>query len=200
MAHIRFLNFRYGQTQFLDTHWEHPDLVSVLVLREPISRALAGDGGMAKKYPLIWGGGHNASLDEWWRFAREEKEHNNNYALRILSSDRGCCEGSETKPRYLEKAKKLVQRFTFVLDLACLRESLEQLAALLGLELKHGKSLYYAQKPSHKTPLEERIPYPKVLQYLKKKNKLDIELYEWSRSLSLVDCQALEAKKFETGA
>jgi hypothetical protein len=166
-------------------------MVSVLVMRDPIDRALAGDYDMGVKYPMIWSWS-NGSLDDWWRFAHEEK-HNNNYALSILSSDWACCNGSDTNPIYLDMAKTLLQRFTFVIDIACMKESLEQLASILGIELGHSE--YYFQKSHPRIPLEERIPYPEVLEYLKEKNKLDIELYEWSKSVSLVNCQALEAKK-----
>jgi len=35
---------------------------------------------------------------------------------------------------------------------------------------------------------KERIPYPEVYEYLLEKNRLDIELYEWSKTLALVNC------------
>ncbi|CAB9523259.1 expressed unknown protein [Seminavis robusta] len=185
------------QPQNWDTNWEHPNLVSLLVMREPISRSLAGDGVMAKKYPGIWEPRkYNASIEEYWEFAHEEY-HNNNYALRILS-DIGCCNGSDTNIKYLEEAKEVVKRFTFVVDQDCLSESLEKVAEILGIENAHNPKSKQLHR-SHK-PLEERIPYPEVLDYLKDKNKLDIELYEWSKERSVVNCRALEADRAAAAA
>ncbi|CAB9512030.1 expressed unknown protein [Seminavis robusta] len=178
----------------LDTNWDHPNLVSFIVMREPISRSLAGDGKMMRKYPTIWdkaGVAKNGTLEDFWQFA-QEPVHNNNYALRILS-DSTCCNGSNTDVSYLEEAKEFVSRFTFVIDIACLGDSLQKLADVLGIELTQNTKSADSHH-QHKT-LEERIPYPKVLNYLKEKNKRDIELYEWSKTRSILECSALEQQK-----
>ncbi|CAB9503299.1 expressed unknown protein [Seminavis robusta] len=191
----------FHETQIKDTNWEDPDLVSILIMREPISRSLAGDSYITTKYPSIFTH-HNATEQEWWQFAHEPT-HNNNYALRILS-DATCCNGSHTSHDYVEAAQALVRRFTFVVDLQCLREGLEFIVVeQLGMDTnKFQWNFVHDTQPE--PSLEELIPYPAVLDYLREKNKMDIELYEWSKTFSVVNCQELllqeQAKHDESGS
>ena len=50
------------------TNWEHPKLLSVIITRDPISRLLAGDGIIARRYP----GFNEGTLDRkgWWDYVR----------------------------------------------------------------------------------------------------------------------------------
>jgi hypothetical protein len=51
---FHFISWEFGPMNTLkDTDWEHPNLVSVIVMREPISRLLAGDGTKNRKYPAL---------------------------------------------------------------------------------------------------------------------------------------------------
>ena len=147
--------------------------------RHPISRAIAGDYNNNQKYPQIFLD-NNGTEQDWWNFAKEKR--NDNFVLHALS-DATCCAGPNTDRKYLEMAKDLVQRFTFVLDIGCLDRGLEKVADILGFEVEHHTDVAHQH-----TPLEERIPFPGVLSYLKEKNKLDIELHEWAKSIALVDC------------
>ena len=176
------------------TDWEHPGLVSAIIMRDPLSRLLAGDHETITKFPRILKG--NASLDEWWAFANST--NTNNFALRILAGQ-DCCQGEDTDPIHLVHAKELLSRFTFILDLACLSDGMEAVAHSLGFEPQQRRSLHdkvteltereLAKRVAH-PPMSERIPFPQVHEFLRRRNDLDMELYEWSKEISLVRCQA----------
>lgn len=158
-------------------------------MRDPISRALAGDGYTARNYPDI-NEHKNASLETWWKFAREP-HINNNYALNVLAGS-NCCDGNNTDPIHLEHAKALVSRFTYVLDIACLVPGMQAIVDQLGVNITITDRSAGKAKAHHSLSPKERIGFPEVYEYLLEKNKLDIELYEWSKTLSLVDCDALQ--------
>jgi hypothetical protein len=63
---------------------------------------------------------------------------------------------------------------------------MQAMAKDLGFELSPGGS---KQKPPnrHKS-YRERIGYDDVYQFLMKRNKLDVELYQWAKQISLVIC------------
>lgn len=170
------------------THWEDKNLVSIFVAREPISRLLAGDGWVQQNFPGVAHG--DGDEDEWWRYANWT--HNtNNFALSILAGH-GCCQGANTNRSHLQAAKALLKRFTFVLDLACLTEGLQEIANQLGIELEQRRLAELKRELNHSNHThasnQERIPYPAVYEYLLERNRLDIELYEWTKTISLVRC------------
>jgi hypothetical protein len=156
-------------------------------MRDPLGRLLAASGYTKRNYPNIRQ--EKGTLEEWTAFAHDD-EITNNYALSILAGN-GCCDGNNTDPIHLQNAKDLVSRFTFVLDLECLNEGMQELADQLGMNITITDPPDRNEKHTHKPP-KERIPYPEIYDFLKERNKLDIELYEWSKSLSLVDCAALK--------
>ncbi|GKZ00582.1 hypothetical protein MPSEU_001010400 [Mayamaea pseudoterrestris] len=174
------------------TDWRNPNLVSIIVMRDPMSRLLAGDRITSIKFPNILKG--NASEDEWWDFANSKST--NNFALRILAG-RGCCQGENTSLVHLTRAKRLLRRFTFVLDIECLDHGIAAVAQSLGIELRarrllenqatdmKERELAHAARP----PVSERIPFPQIYDYLLRRNYLDIELYKWSKEISFVRCQ-----------
>jgi len=168
------------------TEWENHNLLSVFVVRDPMSRLLAGSGYLNKHYPGVSSG--NAKKDEWWRYARDPW-FTNNYALRVLAGNE-CCNGTNTDPRHLENAKAVVEQFSIVLDIECLIEGLKALAGLLNITL--ATSSRSTMMPPHHVPPRERIGYDDVYEFLLEKNHLDIELYEWSRSRALVDCSKIQ--------
>ena len=156
-------------------------------MREPMSQLLAGDGNVAKKYPFVSTG--KGTKTQWMEFARDRQT--DNFALRVLGGQ-GCCDGNNTDPVYLENAKELLSRFTYVVDLACLNEGLQEMFDQLGFDVTIvDPNAKNEVKRHHHAPPSERIPYPEVYDYLLEKNKLSSELYEWSKSISLVDCAAL---------
>lgn len=171
------------------TEWENPNLFSVLVMRDPMSRLLAASGWTSKHYPNIGKG--KATEEDWWGYALNDW-FTNNYALRVLAGS-DCCNGAETDPIHLEHAKALVERFSVVLDIECLTEGLEAVADLLNITLAGNEKKKRRSKNHHHAPSRERIGYDNVYEYLLEKNKLDIELYEWSKNRALIKCYTLHS-------
>eukprot|EP00550_Attheya_septentrionalis_P011401 CAMPEP_0198306294 /NCGR_PEP_ID=MMETSP1449-20131203/58343_1 /TAXON_ID=420275 /ORGANISM="Attheya septentrionalis, Strain CCMP2084" /LENGTH=132 /DNA_ID=CAMNT_0044008845 /DNA_START=1051 /DNA_END=1449 /DNA_ORIENTATION=+ len=124
------------------------------------------------------------SKEQWWAYANSP--YTNNYALKKLARN-GCCNGEHTESIHLENAKKLLSRFTFVLDQDCLDESLEAFVSKLGLSLKPGKSGAKIPRSKHSTA-RERIGNDTLYNFLVERNRQDIDLYEWSKKISLIDC------------
>jgi hypothetical protein len=185
---FHFISWEFGRPRnpLKDTDWEDPNLVSVIVMREPISRLLAGDGKFIGKYPAAMLGGYNDTEyeNQWWKYATTEGA-TNNYALSVLST--GCCQHNQTDPKHLEAAKQLLSRLTFVLDMRCLDEGVEAMAKILEIK---PKQRVVTKKTPHASN-SDRIRFKEVYDYLLDSNKLDIQLYEWSKSISLVKCDDL---------
>jgi len=220
-----------------ETNWEHPELCSVIITRDPISRLLAGDGITSKKYPGFSNG--TLSHDKWWEFAIDDK-NTDNFFLRLLGGQKYkknpnfvhtnrrnlrenknenynnnvtttiTLNGTENDsnndeifvppPLYNPLYKKdydhgveLLHRFTYVLDIQCLNEGMMELANQLNLNIKNMNATIQSNTKTHKatkhsTSSLERIGFEDVYEYLVEKNKWDIELYEYSKSISLVKC------------
>ena len=186
--YYHMVTWEYGvkapQPRFQVTDWENPRLVSVIVMRDPISRLLSGDGYVASTYHI-----KNATRDVWWEYATTDHGDTNNVMLHDLSADPGCCQGADTPRERLLEAQALISRFTFVLDVECLDEGLQALLAVLGLDYKPRRRSPKDYPPGSS---KERIPFPDVYQFLKERNRLDQELYDWSKNISLVRCADLK--------
>ncbi len=169
------------------TDWENPNLLSIIVMRDPMSRLLASSGFLKHNYPDIRRG--NATRKVWWKYANDSW-FTNNYELRVLAGH-GCCNGAQTDPQHLENAKTLVERFSIVLDIQCLTEGLDALSNLLNITLAKPNPRK-ANKPHQHAPTRERVGYDDVYEFLMEKNRLDIELYEWSKSFALIDCSKIQ--------
>jgi len=171
-------------------------MVSLIVMRHPISRLLAKDGYMNHYFPGLLTVGNTSDGHLLWRSYANYNRNTNNYALRILAGT-GCCQGEATDRRHLDAAKALLRRFTFVLDIDCLDDGMSKLAKILNITINERKlerkKLARASARARMAPSHERIPFPDVYNYLVLKNQLDIELYEWSKGLSLINCSALSS-------
>lgn len=191
--YFRMISFEYSPWPpgpLSTMNWEHVNLTSVYIIRHPLSRMLAHDAWTHKSHPTVEDG--TADNATWMDFARKSVNADN-YALHVLS-DNGCCNGSATDPKYLEEAKELVSRFTFVLDIGCLDTSMLALADLLGFQDLLDTSTW---KPDvHHDPPGSRIPAG-VYEYLVEKNRLDLELYEFAKARALVDCSSTTRAAFE---
>jgi hypothetical protein len=165
-----------------ETNWESPNLVSIYVTRDPISRMFAGSAYVQKHYPFVHNADVEASKEDWMAFA-EDDFSSNNYTLRVLAGD-GCCNGTHTERRHLETAKALLSRFTFILDISCLWDGLEAVADQLGLELELPQN--HIHKAKTHAPVSER--FPEVYQYMLDRHKLSIELHEWAKENAVVRC------------
>ncbi|KAI2498714.1 hypothetical protein MHU86_15781 [Fragilaria crotonensis] len=154
-----------------DTNWEHPRLVSIIVMRHPMDRLLTDVGTHYVK---------NGTSEEWWDYARHFDT--NNYALKAITSHEGCCDGENTPDSFLETAKSYLERFTFIIDMDCFDESLKVLSSILGLNdtAKPGK---------HHPSARERVNNDTLYDYLVRRNTKDIELYKWAKERSLVKCE-----------
>jgi hypothetical protein len=190
--HFHMIAWEFGfigrapRSPLSETQWEHPNLFSILIMRDPISRLLAGDGWVKSHYPSIEDG--NGTREDWLAYANDTWM-TNNYALRVLSK-KGCCDGANTDGKYLEQAKALVKRFSVVLDLECLSEGIEAVANLLNISLAY-ENIRTRGRDYHHDPSRQRIGYDDVYDFLVEKNKLGIELYEWSKSRALLNCTAI---------
>ena len=96
-----------------------------------------------------------------------------------------------------ERAVSVLNRFTVVLDIACLSDGMRALASLLDLNATHvderiqridARRERKKKKSGMKGSARERIGHGDVYQYLVEKNKWDTSLYEYSKTISLVDC------------
>lgn len=106
-----------------------------------------------------------------------------------------------------DRAVTLLQRFTILLDIECLTDSIHVLANVLRLHV-NGKALLgsarlrnrsgggmsddtTAKQPLRDLKIRDRIPFDDIYDYLAHRNQWDIALYEWARSRSLLDCSLL---------
>lgn len=184
-SHFDLISWKFshppGEVTLHDTNWEHPSVLSIYVARDPLTRMLAYDKKAAELWPAVFGARVNPDQahSQWWAFARSP--YTDNFALRALTS-KECCRGSHTPQKYLELAKALLERFSIILDMDCLEDGLEAVADLLGLQIALPQ-----KKPQ--TSAQERIPEPELYEFLRSKNRMDIELYEFAKSRSLVKCR-----------
>ena len=235
LSHFHMTSWEYDgvdemQRKVSDTDWEHPNLVSVVITREPLSRLLAGGTMLKKKYP-----GYNKntlSHAGWWDYASNPKvQQTDNFFFRIVegtkrnTTNRGeilrkpktdnknkfiytednlpslesLRDSFVLEQRHYDNAVAILNRFTVVLDIACLDDGFAALGDLLGLnttavDLRRQKSNEKREAkadrrtPTMKQSTKERIGFDDVYEYLVEKHKWDTKLYEYSKSISLVDC------------
>lgn len=213
--YFHFVSMEYAgpgrmKVPFNETNLEHPFLLPIVITRDPISRLLAGDGVIHKNYPGIESDKQTLNHTRWWDYAVYDGRYNtDNVFLRVINKEPSKQLGkiqnhiSEGIPRTTEEimdlyptliteesfdnAKRTLDRFAFVLDVACLDEGLDALGRLLGLDLPAPKNR--ARKRKALTS-RERIGHDDVYEYLLEKNKWDIALYEYSKTISVVRCNA----------
>ena len=173
-----------GPALLEETNWEHPDLVSVFIIRDPMTRLLAGDGVVQRKFPGVLEG--KANRTEFMAYASSPK-YTNNFNLRVLSGH-GCCQGEETDEAHLERAKHVIRRMTVVLDIDCLEEGFQELGRRLGV----GPVALRTKRTRIRRPsVKERIGFDDVYEFLLRRNHLDIKFYQWAKQRSLVDCSTV---------
>jgi len=182
----KYVMFEYRvddkKTDLAQANWESPDIISLLVVRDPLERLLAGDGSVLDKY----GHPETRSKQQWWAYAKDDL-YTRNYQVGILSNHNLGYGATDNNPtRALEKAKALTKRITFVLDQACLNDNLRKFASTLGwkVDTDTGDKGPSTNRPS----VEEQINDPELLEFLKKRNREDIEFYQWAKQRSLVQC------------
>ena len=113
-----------------------------------------------------------------------------NYALRVLANDRYCVNGTHTSEACLEGAKDLLRRFTFVLDQSCLADSLKVVGEQLNLTIKASESKFHHRHADIRAgDIRARIGNDTLLEFLQDRFRRDIELYEWSKKLAVLQCE-----------
>jgi len=209
------------RTPLTETQWEDAHLFSIMVMRDPMERMLAGGEYMTRYFPNVLHG--NASVEELTQFSHSDRTENN--VLRILANEH-CCPVQEdavdshnTNPfispilttpptpidrTHLEAAKALLRRFSVIIDMECLSETLQLLAQnewniTLGPMTMPATSEPPPSSLSTKTTTttaatpREIIGNDAIYEYLLQKNELDVELYQWSKSVSYLDCSQLQS-------
>ena len=187
--HFHMISWEYGhelpEHAIRYTDWDDPNLFSVLIVRDPMDRLLAGDARVSMDYPgLLQGQG----TDEQWE-SYSQSTWTDNFALRVLNGH-SCCQGEHTDISFLYQAQDLAKRFSVVLDMECLTQSMLVLAQLLRIQ--PGRMLF---KHQQRSSARERINRDHIYEKLLRRNKMDIQFYEWAKTISLVDCGALKATK-----
>ena len=163
---------------FLD--WESPHVLSVIVMRNPLDRLLSGDrGNVAKQYGKV----SDRTTMQWWDFAHDDR-YTNNYSLKSLTTPY-----DDISRIGLQSAKSLLKRLDYILDQDCLNDNLGKVCQDIGLTDNDILSQPSSTRSTHATA-QERIHNDTVYKFLTDKNKLDIELYEWSKNQSYVRCSS----------
>lgn len=179
----------------LETDWENPLLVSVLIVKDPIDRLLSGGprihnqwGKVAKvkgveKPDKHWKRGKWSirTQAQWWSYAHSR--YTDNFALDKLTPE--SCRQGETSLECLGAAKDLVKRFTFIIDIFCLDESMNILADRLGW------NPIAVEPHTRRADAAARIGNSTLHEFLKRRNRRDIELYNWAKDRAILDCSEL---------
>ena len=134
----------------------------------------------------------NATQAVYWIYANSDCA--DNYALRELTEDPTCIHGTHTSLACLESAKTLLRRFTFIVDQACLNDSLIALGGVLKLNITQ-ETFRQSNRLHHNHPvsIRERLQNDTLYDFLKQRFRRDIELYEWSKTRSIVQCSNLSS-------
>lgn len=169
-----------------DTDWEYENLVSVYITRNPLDRLLSGGGVINRQFGTL----EERTLDQWWAYSNST--YTDNFALNRLTGG-ACVDGDQTPESCLDQGKKLLSRFTFVLDQQCLSESMAAFARVMNKPAPDQETSRTVQKvpKSAAATAQERISSDEIYEYLTERNKMDTALYEWSKSISLVRCDTL---------
>ena len=152
--------------------WNSDKITFTTIIREPLSRAVAGDGFM-NKFPEIKKGDYSRWVSEW-------KQMTDNYNTRWIANKWTGFSNSnvpELHPEDLKKAKDILDKF----DLIILLEDLPE--ASITLKNKLGWEHWDMGSKKHKKSTEEKINDKKVFEQLKNQNKFDIELYNYAKKI-----------------
>lgn len=130
----------------------------------------------------------NDTLGYWWEYANSKCT--DNFALRILTDEECVINGAETNETCVDSAKALLKRFTFILDQACLNESIIAMGKVLKLNITEkdfeDKHFHHV----HVASVRERLNNDTLYEYLQQRFRRDIELYEWSKNQSIIQCNS----------
>ena len=188
-SYFHMISWEFGripEPPLSDTNWEYENLVSVYITRNPLDRLLSGGGAVNRQFGTL----EERTLDQWWAYSNST--YTDNFALNRLTGG-SCVDGNQTPESCLEQGKELLSRFTFVLDQQCLSESMAAFAQVMNKpapDQETSRTVHKVPKSAAATA-QERIKSNEIYDYLAKRNAMDMALYEWSKSISLVRCDAL---------
>lgn len=170
-------------------NWEYPKLTSMIVMRHPLDRFLAG-GKCGEFHKTIINEADPDSENEevqrlYWEYANAGCA--DNYALRVLAGSNRCDE--KNMEDCFQSAKSLLERFTFILDEECLDESMEAMGNQLGMHITANG--FESKKHHYHKTAQERINNETLYEFLLDRFHYDIELYEWSKEMSVLRCSEL---------
>jgi competence protein ComGC len=172
------------------TNWHHPKLLSVVIMRHPLERFLAGGKCGKFRKSIEKDLAEDPSLNHlYWQYANDWCA--DNFALRVFTGSPGCCKGAETKFAYLEQAKQQIDQFTILIDQTCETESIVAMSELLHLNLTVPAASRSQRPVKTHPPVRDRLRNDTLYHYLQEKFKLDMELYEYAKSKSILDCSTL---------
>jgi hypothetical protein len=185
---------RWGR--LASTNWHHPHLLSVVIMRDPLERFMAG-GKCGKFHQSIKKDlAQDPSLNHlYWQYANDKCA--DNFALRVFTGSPGCCNGKATNITYLEQAKQQLDQFTIIIDQTCETESILAMSRLLHLNLTVDDTSSNKHMVRSHPPMRERLNNDTLYEYLQEKFKLDIELYEYAKSISVLDCSTMTLTRGE---
>ncbi len=106
-----------------------------------------------------------------------------------MLNSQNCAQGEDTPIACLESAKNLLNRFTFILDRSCLADSMVAMGDALNLTITK-ESFESGLHGKHASP-RDRLGNDTLYEYVKRRFRRDIELYEWSKERSIVVCDDL---------
>jgi hypothetical protein len=198
-APVNFLSFEFRYPSYFKDFsvfpFRSPNVYSIIVIREPISR-LMSDFVRLSKRP---GEACAVSVDFGPKNANERlvdildcdasatecgTRDTNNYAIRILT---GVGFPEKITAKHLELAKATISRFSAVVDIECMGEGSEALRKLLDFP---PEAAVQTKRRIHRSA-RESCGNDAVYEKLVEMHKYDIELYRYAQSISLVECAAL---------
>jgi len=170
-------------------NWEHSNLVSMIVMRDPLERFLSR-GKCDIFHTSIQDDPNPSNQDEYWKYANSNCSLN--FAMRVLTEKKhglnmygaSELEGEEQ----LASAKRLLQRFTLIIDQACFTDAMPAIGNELNLQLDMRTKKLDNFHHQHKPSVRERFANDTLYKYVKHRFRYDIALYEWAKTQSIVQC------------
>lgn len=180
--HFMSWEFKDWKGSLHNTNWDHENLVSMIPMRHPIDRFLA-IGKCGPFHEKIHGDPDEVQQEIYWEYANSKCA--DNYALRVLSNRSDCVKGFDTSQECLESAKNLLRKFTFILNQDCFDDSLVAMGKILHIPSYTFSDM--KNRPKIKSA-RDRINNDTLYEFLLHRFRRDIELYEWSKSRSIMIC------------
>lgn len=163
-----YSGWKWGEIEIPLPHtqipWQSPSILYTIILREPLSRAIANDGFMAE-YPEI------KADNDYSRWV--ETIYCDNYLTRWITNT---FTAEPLTEEHLQLAKDLLGKFDLVLILERFPEDAKKLRDVLGW--KH----WYPGSKRKRKSVKDKIGQ-RNYERLKERNVIDIKLYEYATKI-----------------